>query len=187
MIWWTLGKTGYSDSESIGGSLESLSSPGKHKPAFVPFWFTFIWKSCKDKHVWFPLYCVFALLECIIEAHTNRRLPKTTSTLTISSDDPDDRDVASESGLLLPFYASINRILLKSTWPNPPMGMILSSEYTDGQPVKVISRAALTHRLRKMKSKMVKCKQCDNYIVVSGVECEEVWGQTEDVYSNRAT
>lgn len=122
MFWWTLGKTGYSDSESIGGSLESLSSPGKHKPAFVPFWFTFIWKSCKDKHVWFPLYCVFALLECIIEAHTNRRLPKTTSTLTISSDDPDDRDVASESGLLLPFYASINRILLKSTWPNPPHG-----------------------------------------------------------------
>uniref|UniRef100_A0A8C9ZE82 Rho-GAP domain-containing protein n=1 Tax=Sander lucioperca TaxID=283035 RepID=A0A8C9ZE82_SANLU len=27
--------TGFSDNESIGGSLESLSSPGKHKPAFV--------------------------------------------------------------------------------------------------------------------------------------------------------
>ncbi|XP_054861095.1 GEM-interacting protein isoform X2 [Amphiprion ocellaris] len=98
-------KTGYSDSESIGGSLESLSSP----------------------------------------AHTNRRTPKPTSTLTASLDDPDDRDVVSES------------------------------EYIDGQPVKVraLSRAALTHRLKKMKSKMVKCKQCDNYIVVSGVECEE--------------
>ncbi|TDH03018.1 hypothetical protein EPR50_G00158860 [Perca flavescens] len=98
-------RTGYSDNESIGGSLESLSSP----------------------------------------AHTNRRLPKTASTLTVSSDDMDERDIASES------------------------------EYTDGQPVKVrmISRAALTHRLRKMKSKMVKCKQCENYIVVSGVECEE--------------
>ncbi|XP_044036711.1 GEM-interacting protein [Siniperca chuatsi] len=98
-------KTGYSDSESIGGSSESLSSP----------------------------------------AHTNRRLPKTASTLTVSSDDLDERDMASES------------------------------EYIDGQPAKLrtFSRAALTHRLRKMKSKMVKCKQCDNYIVVSGVECEE--------------
>ncbi|XP_070704365.1 GEM-interacting protein [Pempheris klunzingeri] len=96
-------KTGYSDSESIGGSLESLSSP----------------------------------------AHTNRRLPKTASTLTVSSDDLDDRDMASES------------------------------EYIEVQPVKVLPRAALTHRLRKMKSKMVKCKQCDNYIVVNGVECEE--------------
>lgn len=31
----SLEKTGYSDSESIGGSLESLSSPGEHMPAFV--------------------------------------------------------------------------------------------------------------------------------------------------------
>ncbi|XP_040919554.1 GEM-interacting protein isoform X2 [Toxotes jaculatrix] len=98
-------KTGHSDSENIGGSLESLSSP----------------------------------------AQSNRRLPKTASTLTVSSDDLDERDIASES------------------------------EFTDGQPVKVrtLSRAAMTHRLKKMKSKMAKCKQCDNYIVVSGVECEE--------------
>ncbi|XP_037331427.2 GEM-interacting protein [Pungitius pungitius] len=98
-------RTGYSDSESIGGSLESLSSP----------------------------------------AHTNRRLPKTASTLTVSSDDMDERDLPSES------------------------------EFIECQPVKVrtLSRAALTHRLRKMKSKMVKCKQCENYIVVNGVECEE--------------
>ncbi|XP_056263316.1 GEM-interacting protein isoform X2 [Pseudoliparis swirei] len=98
-------RTGYSDGESFGGSLESLSSP----------------------------------------AHTNRRIPKTASTLTMSSDDMDERDMASES------------------------------EYFDSQPVKVrtLSRAALTHRLRKMKSKMVKCKQCENYIVVNGVECEE--------------
>ncbi|XP_063759130.1 GEM-interacting protein isoform X2 [Eleginops maclovinus] len=98
-------RTGHSDNESFGGSLESLSSP----------------------------------------AHTNRRLPKTASTLTVSSDDMDERDVASES------------------------------EYIDMQPVKVrtLSRAALTHQLRKMKSKMVKCKHCENYIVVNGVECEE--------------
>ncbi|XP_047427072.1 GEM-interacting protein [Mugil cephalus] len=97
-------RTGHSDSESMGGSLESLSSP----------------------------------------AHANRRLPKTGSTLTVCSDDLDDRDVS-------------------------------ESEFIEGQPVKVrtFSRAALTHRLKKMKSKMVKCKQCDNYIVVSGVECEE--------------
>ncbi|XP_040014504.1 GEM-interacting protein [Xiphias gladius] len=93
-------KTGFSDSENIGGSLESLSSP----------------------------------------APGNRRLPKTASSLTLSSDDLDEE-----------------------------------LEYTDGQPIKVrtLSRAALTHRLRKMKSKMAKCKQCDTYIVVSGVECEE--------------
>ncbi|KAM7387156.1 hypothetical protein PAMA_009666 [Pampus argenteus] len=98
-------KIGYSDNESIGGSLESLSSP----------------------------------------AYLHRRLPKTSSTLTVSSDDLDERDMPSES------------------------------EYIDGQPVKMrtLSRAALIHRLRKMKSKMVKCKQCENYIVVNGVECEE--------------
>ncbi|XP_051245241.1 GEM-interacting protein [Dicentrarchus labrax] len=98
-------RPGYSDSESIGGSLESLSSP----------------------------------------AYSNRRLPKTASTLTVSSDDLDEQGMASES------------------------------ECIDNTPVKLrtLSRAALTHRLRKMKSKMAKCKQCDNYIVVSGVECVE--------------
>uniref|UniRef100_A0A096M775 GEM interacting protein n=1 Tax=Poecilia formosa TaxID=48698 RepID=A0A096M775_POEFO len=107
-----LGRTGHSDSESIGGSLESLSSPGKSRPSFDL-------------------------------AH--RRLPKTGSTLTVSSDDLEVSDMVSES------------------------------DYADGQSVKtrMFSRAALTHRLRKMKSKMAKCKQCDNYIVVSGVECEE--------------
>ncbi|XP_061605174.1 GEM-interacting protein isoform X3 [Phyllopteryx taeniolatus] len=93
----------FSDSESVGGSFESLSSP----------------------------------------AHCPRRRHRTTYNLL--ADDLDDRDVASES------------------------------ECLDGQQVKVRtpSRAALTHRLRKLKSKMVKCKQCDNYIYVNGVECEE--------------
>ncbi|XP_034046437.1 GEM-interacting protein [Thalassophryne amazonica] len=100
-------RAGCSDSESIGGSMESLSSP----------------------------------------AHTNQRLPKASSTGTVSSDDLDDRDMAT----------------------------VLESENIDGQPIKVRtpSRASLTHQLRKMKSKMVKCKQCENYIVVNGVECEE--------------
>ncbi|KAM3598314.1 uncharacterized protein V6R79_016598 [Siganus canaliculatus] len=96
-------KIGYNDNDSIGGSLESLSSP----------------------------------------AHINRRLPKSASTLTMSSDDLDDRDVVSESEFVEPVKA------------------------------RTVSRAALTHRLKKMKSKMIKCKQCDNYIVVSGIECEE--------------
>ncbi|CAK6978346.1 GEM-interacting protein [Scomber scombrus] len=76
-------------------------------------------------------------------AHTHRRLPKTSSTLTVSSDDLDERDLSSES------------------------------DYLDSQPVKVRNFAVLTHRLRKMKNKMSKCKQCENYIVVNGVECEE--------------
>ncbi|XP_051904366.1 GEM-interacting protein [Hippocampus zosterae] len=93
---------GFSDSESVGGSLESLSSP----------------------------------------AHCHRRGHRT---YTLLADDMDDRDVTSES------------------------------ECLDDQQVKVRtpSRAALTHRLKKMKNKMVKCKQCDNYIYVNGVECEE--------------
>uniref|UniRef100_A0A8C6T3J7 GEM interacting protein n=1 Tax=Neogobius melanostomus TaxID=47308 RepID=A0A8C6T3J7_9GOBI len=95
-------RSGYSDCDSFGGSLESLSSP----------------------------------------AHNNRRLPKTASTLTVSSDDLDERDESE---------CHIDQ-LCKS---------------------RPLSRAALTHRLRKMKSKMNKCKQCDNYIVVNGVECEE--------------
>eukprot|EP00063_Salmo_salar_P073327 XP_014048162.1 PREDICTED: GEM-interacting protein-like isoform X1 [Salmo salar] len=106
-------RKGYSDSESIGGSLESLSSP----------------------------------------AHGNRRLLKAPSTGTMSSDDLDERD----------------------------MGTVLEGDCVDSTPegngtvgkVRTTSRAALTHRLRKMKSKMVKCKQCDNYIVVNGIECEE--------------
>uniref|UniRef100_A0A672IAG8 GEM interacting protein n=1 Tax=Salarias fasciatus TaxID=181472 RepID=A0A672IAG8_SALFA len=86
-----------------------------------------------------PLYFNSALCQCNIKAHPSRRLPKTASALTVSSDDLDDRDCI------------------------------------DGQPVKVrsYSRAALTHRLKKMKNKMGKCKQCENYIVVGGVECEE--------------
>ncbi|XP_061838023.2 GEM-interacting protein [Nerophis lumbriciformis] len=97
------GRFGLRDSESIEGSLESLSSP----------------------------------------AHCARRLHKIPFNLL--SDDTDERDVASES------------------------------ECLDGQQVKVRtpSRAAQTHRLKKLKTKMVKCKQCDNYIYVNGVECEE--------------
>ncbi|XP_031431662.1 GEM-interacting protein isoform X2 [Clupea harengus] len=104
-------RPGNSDSESMGGSLESLCSP----------------------------------------AHGNRRIPKVLSG-TLSSDDLDERE----------------------------MGTVYESERIDalsesnGSTGKVrTSRAALTHRLKKSKSKMVKCKQCENYVLVNGVECGE--------------
>ncbi|KAJ8345324.1 hypothetical protein SKAU_G00295170 [Synaphobranchus kaupii] len=98
-------KMGYSDSDSIGGSLESLSSP----------------------------------------AHGNRRLPKAPSTGTMSSEDLDEKDQGTPS----------------------------ETEHVELCKIRSTSRAALTHRLRKMKSKMGKCRQCDNYILVNGIECEE--------------
>ncbi|TRY56748.1 hypothetical protein DNTS_004720 [Danionella cerebrum] len=104
-------RTGNSDRDSTGGSLESLSSP----------------------------------------AHGNRKLPKVWSTGTMSSDDLDEKDSLQE--------AESEEALSDSN------GM-------SGKP-RNASRAALTHRLKKMKSKMVKCKQCDNYILVNGIECEE--------------
>ncbi|XP_015459098.3 GEM-interacting protein isoform X1 [Astyanax mexicanus] len=104
-------RIGYSDSESMGGSLESLSSP----------------------------------------AHGNRKLPKAPSTGTMSSDDLDEKDINAEAECGDPLNDS-NGSFCK---------------------VRTASRAALTHRLRKMKSKMVKCKQCENFILVNGIECEE--------------
>ncbi|XP_050962273.1 GEM-interacting protein isoform X1 [Labeo rohita] len=84
-------------------------------------------------------------------AYGNRKLPKASSTGTMSSDDLDEKDTLqeaeSEEGL-----SDSNGMTCKP---------------------RNASRAALTHRLKKMKSKMVKCKQCDNYILVNGIECEE--------------
>ncbi|XP_017310552.1 GEM-interacting protein [Ictalurus punctatus] len=100
----------YSDSDSIGGSLESLSSP----------------------------------------AHMNK-LPKAPSTGTVSSDDLDERELSAEAESSDPLNDS-------------------NGTYSK---VRTTSRAALTHRLKKTKSKMQKCKLCDNFILVSGIECEE--------------
>ncbi|KAI4882408.1 hypothetical protein NFI96_025175 [Prochilodus magdalenae] len=102
-------RIGHSDSESMGGSLESLSSP----------------------------------------AHGNRKLPKAPSTGAISSDDLDERDPEADGA-------------------DP-----LNDSNGGYSKVRTTSRAALTHRLRKMKSKMAKCRQCENYILVNGIECEE--------------
>ncbi|MCI4391825.1 hypothetical protein PGIGA_G00138950 [Pangasianodon gigas] len=103
-------RIGYSDSDSIGGSLESLSSP----------------------------------------AHMNK-LPKAPSTGTVSSDDLDERELSTEAESSDPLNDS-------------------NGTYSK---VRTTSRAALTHRLKKTKSKMQKCKLCDNFILVNGIECEE--------------
>lgn len=122
----------------------------------------------------FLSFFFFALWEYITEA---RRQGKTASILTVSSDDLED-----EPGFL-PTFSFICKICYKTNLLSGTQlanGFInllhLPAEYNDGQPAKVrqVSRAALSHRLKKMKSKMAKCKQCENYIVVSGVECEEV-------------
>ncbi|XP_058234436.1 rho GTPase-activating protein 29 [Hemibagrus wyckioides] len=99
---------GKRDSDSIGGSLESLSSP----------------------------------------AH---KLLKAPSTGTVSSDDLDERELNAETESSDPLNDS-------------------NGTYSK---VRTTSRAALTHRLKKTKSKMQKCKLCDNFILVSGIECEE--------------
>uniref|UniRef100_A0A673FY43 GEM interacting protein n=1 Tax=Sinocyclocheilus rhinocerous TaxID=307959 RepID=A0A673FY43_9TELE len=87
------------------------------------------------------------LVICLLsEAYGNRKLPKASSTGTMSSDDLDEKDALQEG------LSDSNGMTCKP---------------------RNASRAALTHRLKKMKSKMVKCKQCDNYILVNGIECEE--------------
>uniref|UniRef100_A0A673FY47 GEM interacting protein n=1 Tax=Sinocyclocheilus rhinocerous TaxID=307959 RepID=A0A673FY47_9TELE len=95
------------------------------------------------------------LVICLLsEAYGNRKLPKASSTGTMSSDDLDEKDALQEAGVrcFSSFTLSANGMTCKP---------------------RNASRAALTHRLKKMKSKMVKCKQCDNYILVNGIECEE--------------
>lgn len=81
--------------------MESLSSPGKP---------TSVTTALFDMHIQtlqrltlFLFAIISSIWEYIFEAHINRRLPKTASTLTVSSDDLDERDMASESGLLLLF------------------------------------------------------------------------------------
>ncbi|XP_023677659.2 GEM-interacting protein isoform X1 [Paramormyrops kingsleyae] len=101
-------KAGCSDSDSIGGSMESLTSPA-------------------------------------------RKLLKAPSTGTMSSDDLEDK----EPGI------------------SYEMDPTEDGNGTLGPVCKMRSRAALTHKFKKTKSKMSKCKQCDNYLLVNGLECEE--------------
>ncbi|XP_039628331.1 GEM-interacting protein isoform X1 [Polypterus senegalus] len=86
-------------------------------------------------------------------AHQVRKLEKAPSTGTMSSEDLDDKELG------VPSEAD-------------------PSDMTGDNKLKniVVSRAAQTHRLRKMKGKVGRCRQCDNYILVNGIECEECNG-----------
>lgn len=53
-------KIGCSDSESIGGSFESLSSPGECLPAFVCLSFSGV--PCKDARFTSPVLCVCSMM-----------------------------------------------------------------------------------------------------------------------------
>ncbi|XP_058864114.1 GEM-interacting protein-like isoform X2 [Acipenser ruthenus] len=85
-------------------------------------------------------------------AHLGRKLWKTPSTGTMSSEDLEEKEAGSQyDGESGDNYGTLGSRLKKVS----------------------LSRAAQTHRLRKSKGKMSKCRQCDNYIYMSGIECEE--------------
>ena len=103
----------------------------------------------------------------------------------MSSEDPDDRDMASESGQSQVCDIGVSFVHKYELYVCNRCLLLLPSDLLESPSeslakVRIPSRAALTHKLRKMKSKMVKCKQCDNYIVVNGVECEEVREYSND-------
>lgn len=98
----------------------------------------------------------------------------------MSSDDLDEKDALQEAGmrcfssftLSAFFWLTVQLLTLLPVCAESEEGLSDSNGMTCKP--RNASRAALTHRLKKMKSKMVKCKQCDNYILVNGIECEEV-------------
>ncbi|XP_041091749.1 GEM-interacting protein-like isoform X2 [Polyodon spathula] len=85
-------------------------------------------------------------------AHPGRKLWKAPSTGTMSSEDLEEK----EAGPQYDGESGDNYGTLGSRLKNVSL-----------------SRAAQTHCLRKSKGKMSKCRQCENYIYMSGVECEE--------------
>lgn len=116
------------------------------------------------------------LVICLLsEAHGSRKLPKASSTGTMSSDDLDEKDALQEAGMRCFssfLWLTVQLLTLLHVCAESEEGLSDSNGMTCKP--RNASRAALTHRLKKMKSKMVKCKQCDNYILVNGIECEEV-------------
>ncbi|XP_041444770.1 GEM-interacting protein-like isoform X2 [Xenopus laevis] len=83
-----------------------------------------------------------------------RRIPKASSTGTMSSDDLDERD-------------SFNAEDVDSTDASSENGLPLQSMERLG----VLSLAAQSHRLKRTRVPS-KCRECENFLV-SGVECEE--------------
>ncbi|XP_051985390.1 rho GTPase-activating protein 45-like isoform X2 [Xyrauchen texanus] len=80
--------------------------------------------------------------------------PVSATTLS-SSEDLDDRD-----GAITPFEQSINGIEQESSAPTGPFRNV------------GLSKAAKTHRLRKLRTPS-KCRECDSYVYFQGAECEE--------------
>ncbi|XP_051989675.1 rho GTPase-activating protein 45-like [Xyrauchen texanus] len=80
--------------------------------------------------------------------------PVSAATLS-SNEDLDDRD-----GAMTPFEQSINGIEQESSAPTGPFRNV------------GLSKAAKTHRLRKLRTPS-KCRECDSYVYFQGAECEE--------------
>ncbi|XP_051557442.1 rho GTPase-activating protein 45-like isoform X2 [Myxocyprinus asiaticus] len=80
--------------------------------------------------------------------------PVSATTLS-SNEDLDDRD-----GAMTPFEQSINGMEPESSAPTGPFRNV------------GLSKAAKTHRLRKLRTPS-KCRECDSYVYFQGAECEE--------------
>ncbi|XP_052404580.1 rho GTPase-activating protein 45-like isoform X5 [Carassius gibelio] len=80
--------------------------------------------------------------------------PVSAATLS-SNEDLEERD-----GAMTPFEQSINGIESENTAPTGPFRNV------------GLSRAAKTHRLRKLRTPS-KCRECDSYVYFQGAECEE--------------
>ncbi|XP_057190405.1 rho GTPase-activating protein 45 isoform X2 [Triplophysa rosa] len=80
--------------------------------------------------------------------------PVSAATLS-SNEDLDDR-----VGTMTPFEQSINGIEQESAAPTGPFRNV------------GLSKAAKTHRLRKLRTPS-KCRECDSYVYFQGAECEE--------------
>ncbi|XP_066552161.1 rho GTPase-activating protein 45 isoform X2 [Amia ocellicauda] len=85
-----------------------------------------------------------------------RKLPRTSSTGTMSSNEElDEKD-----GNVATFEQSMNGIEPEIAVPTGPFRNV------------GLSKAALTHRLRKLRTPS-KCRECDSYVYFQGAECEE--------------
>ncbi|XDV28308.1 hypothetical protein PO909_031651 [Leuciscus waleckii] len=80
--------------------------------------------------------------------------PVSAATLS-SNEDLEERD-----GTMTPFEQSINGIEQESVVPTGPFKNV------------GLSKAAKTHRLRKLRTPS-KCRECDSYVYFQGAECEE--------------
>ncbi|XP_075341188.1 rho GTPase-activating protein 45 isoform X1 [Odontesthes bonariensis] len=85
------------------------------------------------------------------------KIPRTSSTGTMSSDDDPDEKDGNVSSFEAPNVNGIEPDVVVSTRPFRNIGL---------------SKAAQTHRLRKLRTP-AKCRECDSYVYFQGAECEE--------------